>query len=62
MLKNLEVWTGVGPLESSRILMGWAFGKTLEKNGRISFLELVSILEMVDTRDFGETFGLGVLS
>ena len=42
--------------------MGWAFGKTLENNGRISFLELVSILEMVDTRDFGETFGLGVLS
>ena len=42
--------------------MGWAFGKSLEKNGRNSFLELVSILEMVDTQDFGGTFGLGILS
>ena len=42
--------------------MGWAFGKTLEKDGRISFLELVSVLETVDTQDFGGTFGLGILS
>ena len=42
--------------------MGWVFGKILEKVGRISFLELVSVLEMVDTRIFGGTFGLGILS
>ena len=34
--------------------MSCAFGKTLEKVRRNSFLELVSILEMVDTRVFGE--------
>ena len=37
--------------------MGWTFGNTLERVGRISFLELVSVLEMVDARDFGGTFG-----
>ena len=42
--------------------MGWAFGKTLKKDGRNSFLELISVLEMIDTRDFGGTFGLGILS
>ena len=42
--------------------MGWAFGKTLERVGRVSFLELVSVLEMIDSRDFGGTFGLGILS
>ena len=42
--------------------MGWAFGKTLERVERVSFLELVSVLEMIDSRDFGGTFGLGILS
>ena len=37
--------------------MGRAFGKTLERVGRSSFLELVIVLEMVDAQDFGETFG-----
>ena len=37
--------------------MGWAFEKTLERDGRSSFLELVFVLEMVDTLDFGGTFG-----
>ena len=53
---------GVGPLQRWGILMGWAFRKTLERVGRISFLKLVSILEMVNSRDFGGTFGLGILS
>ena len=30
--------------------MGWAFGKTLKRVGKSSFLELVFVLEMVDTR------------
>ena len=37
--------------------MGWAFEKTLEKVGRSFFLELVFVLEMVDSQDFGGTFG-----
>ena len=57
MLENLERRMGVGPLQRWGILMGWAFRKTLERVGRISFLELVSILEMADALDFGGTSG-----
>ena len=37
--------------------MGQAFGKTLERVGRSSFLELVFVLEMGDEPDFGGTIG-----
>ena len=37
--------------------MGWAFGKTLERVERSSFLELVFVLEMADALDFGGTSG-----
>ena len=42
--------------------MGRAFGKTLERVGRSSFLELVFVLVMVDAQDFDGTFGLVILS
>ena len=35
---------------------------TLEKSGMSSFLELVSVLEMVDAQVFGVTVELGSLS
>ena len=37
--------------------MGWAFEKTLERDGRSSILELIFVLEMVDALDFGGIFG-----
>ena len=58
-LKNTRYNTN--SYSSGTVFSGWAQLQFWKKTF-FSFLELASILEMVDTRDFGGTFGLGILS
>ena len=60
--ENLGRLRGFGPLERRGILFGLSLWKDIRKGWRISFLELVSILEMVDTRVFDWITGLWILS